>query len=168
MENNKPHILLVEDDISLNYLLRENLSTKEFQVTIAKTGNEALDMIKKNSFDLCIFDVMLPEMDGFTLAARLKEIQPGIPFIFLTARNMEKDKFHGFELGADDYITKPFSFKELFYRIKIILRRANKIIPVLAEETLSLGKMELNPYICQLLIFLTKTLSCNSHNSYCM
>jgi DNA-binding response OmpR family regulator len=124
MENNdKITILVIEDDINLGYLLKENLVTKSFEVILESNGQNALKVIEKGGFDLCILDVMLPEIDGFKLAGRLKNKHPNIPFLFVTARSLEHDKLHGFELGADDYIVKPFGFKELFYRINVILRR---------------------------------------------
>lgn len=124
MENStKTTILVIEDDVNLGYLLKENLLTKSFEVILESNGQNALKAIEKGGFDLCILDVMLPEIDGFKLAGRLKTKHPAIPFLFVTARAMEHDKLHGFEIGADDYIVKPFGFKELFYRINVILRR---------------------------------------------
>ncbi len=119
----KATILVIEDDINLGYLLKENLLTKSFEVILESNGQNALKTIEKGGFDLCILDVMLPEIDGFKLAGRLKNKHPNIPFLFVTARSLEHDKLQGFELGADDYIVKPFGFKELFYRINVILRR---------------------------------------------
>lgn len=133
-------ILLVEDDINLGYLMVENLEAKGIAVTLAKTGKEGLDAITKQQYDLVILDIMLPETDGLTLGARLKALYPTIPFIFVSARRQEADRIAGFETGADDYITKPFSFKELYYRIMVILKRMQ--LPQASEEPkqLSLGK----------------------------
>lgn len=121
----KFHVLLVEDDLNLGYLMVENLETRDIKVTLAQNGNEALSIITGGDFDLCILDIMLPGTDGLTLGAKLKTKHPTIPFIFVTARMQEADKLTGFETGADDYITKPFSFKELYYRIMAIQKRMN-------------------------------------------
>ncbi|MES2704713.1 MAG: response regulator transcription factor [Bacteroidota bacterium] len=138
------HILLVEDDVNLGYLVVENLEGKDFTVTLAKTGKEGMDAITKGDFDMCILDVMLPGIDGWTLGSKLKAMHPSKPFIFLTARMQEADKLQGFELGADDYITKPFSFKELYYRIMVALKRINKSVKAPEKEALSLGEVTLN------------------------
>ncbi len=139
-------LLLVEDDVNLSYLLEENLRAKGISVSLAKTGTGGLELASKTIFDICILDIMLPEMDGFTLAKALLEQQPSLPIIFLTARVQEKDKLLGFEIGADDYISKPFSFKELYYRITAILRRVNLVAPAHSEnENLSIGSLVLYP-----------------------
>lgn len=119
------HVLLVEDDQNLGYLMVENLEARDIKVTLAQNGNEALTFISGGDFDLCILDIMLPGTDGITLGEKLKARHPNIPFIFVTARMQEADKLTGFETGADDYITKPFSFKELYYRIMAIQKRMN-------------------------------------------
>jgi two-component system, OmpR family, response regulator len=119
----KINILIAEDDINLGYLLKENLLDKGFETVVAVNGRKAIEAIQRVQFDLCILDVMLPEEDGFAVANYLMANFPGIPFVFLTARVQEQDKIQGFESGAEDYIIKPFSFKELLYRIKVILRR---------------------------------------------
>jgi DNA-binding response OmpR family regulator len=118
-------ILLVEDDTSLGYLLVENLTSEGFDVELCATGKDAMKAVSSRKFDLCILDIMMPEVDGFSIAKELKSKSPATPFIFLTARIAEKDKLYGFQIGADDYVTKPFSFKELFCRISVILRRIN-------------------------------------------
>ena len=119
------HILLVEDDINLGYLLVENLKMKGLEVTLAKTGREGMSAIGSQRFDMCILDIMIPDIDGLRLGAKLNKEYPDTPFIFLTARMQEADKLSGFETGADDYIIKPFSFKELYYRIMVVLKRRN-------------------------------------------
>jgi len=140
-----PNILLVEDDKNLGYLLRENLVAKGFRVQLAETGEQGLIELNNNDFDLCIFDVMLPQLDGFSLAGKLKQAHPDKPFIFLTARSVEKDKLHGFEIGADDYITKPFNFKELLYRINVILRRLSPALATTEPDKLVLGSLVFHP-----------------------
>lgn len=138
------HILLVEDDLNLGFLMAENLDAKGIKVTHAKTGKEALDAIAKGGFDLCILDIMLPEIDGFVLATRLRSSHPFIPFIFVSARLQDADKINGFELGADDYITKPFSFKELYYRIMVILKRVNNNPYYQEPEEILMANLKLN------------------------
>jgi len=145
MELNKTiKMLLVEDDVNLGYLLVENFRTQGFDVTLAQTGKAAIQEINSTAFDICVFDIMLPETDGFTVATKMKEKDPTIPFIFLTARTQEKDKLHGFELGADDYVTKPFSFKELLCRIMVALRRIHVAPKLNVNEMLSIGLSTLN------------------------
>jgi DNA-binding response OmpR family regulator len=139
-------ILLVEDDLNLSYLLQENLTAKGFSVSLARSGKAGLELAANTDFDICLLDIMLPEMDGFTLAQALRQKDATLPIIFLTARVQEKDKLHGFEIGADDYVTKPFSFKELYCRIIAVLRRVNFIAPTHTEiENLSLGSLVLYP-----------------------
>lgn len=142
---NQIEILLVEDDVNLGYLLVENLSARKIKVTLAQSGKEALAAIRRQPYDLCIFDIMLPGVDGFTLSKTLTSTYPDTPFIFLTAKNQEQDKLDGFELGADDFITKPFSFKELLYRIQVALRRKHQATAKNKEEVFELGKLRFSP-----------------------
>lgn len=147
MENNsreKIHILLVEDDVNLGYLIVENLQAKGVEVTLAKTGKEGMNAIQNSTFDLCILDIMLPEIDGLKLGARLKSLHPATPFIYLSARMQEADRIGGFETGADDYVTKPFSFKELYYRIMVILKRSNILVQTSETDPIMLGNTVLN------------------------
>lgn len=117
------HILLAEDDINLGQLLQTYLKTKGFEVSLAQNGKIAFEKFNKEQFDFCIFDVMMPEMDGFTLAKEIREIDKKIPILFLTAKSMKENKLEGFSIGADDYMTKPFQMEELLARINAILRR---------------------------------------------
>ena len=105
---NKVQILLAEDDLNLGFLLVEFLESSGMSVKLSRDGDAALTNLNLNSYDLCIFDVMLPKVDGFTLAGKVRKSHPGMPVIFLTARSLKADKLKGYELGADDYITKPF------------------------------------------------------------
>ncbi|MCF8713926.1 response regulator transcription factor [Joostella atrarenae] len=116
-------ILLVEDDNSLGYLLSEYLKMKSFQLVWAKDGLMALEILKKEDFDLIILDVMMPKMDGFTLASKVRDSFPSIPFIFLTARSLKIDVLKGFSLGAVDYLKKPIDEEELVVRIQTLLSR---------------------------------------------
>ncbi len=117
-------ILFIEDDVYLGTLLKDNFEIRGFNMCWCKDGTEGLRKFYEEEFDLCILDVMLPKTDGFTTARELRKFNPKIPFVFLTARSMDVDKYRGFELGCDDYITKPFSAQELFFRINAILRRS--------------------------------------------
>ncbi|MFA6260815.1 MAG: response regulator transcription factor [Bacteroidia bacterium] len=122
-EKPKPEILLVEDDASLRFVIQDNLEQHHFAITSSENGIEALQIFQKQHFDLCILDVMLPEMDGFTLAGHIRQLNKQIPVLFLTARGMKEDKLKAFQLGADDYIVKPFSIEELIMRMQVFLRR---------------------------------------------
>jgi len=119
----KTKILLVEDDSNLSTILSEYLSVKGFEVIQAFNGEEGLNTFIRNKFDFCLIDIMMPKMDGFTLAKKIRSINKKIPFLFLSAKSMLEDKLEGFKIGADDYITKPFSTEELISRIKAILIR---------------------------------------------
>jgi len=118
-------ILLAEDDDNLGQLLQTFLKAKGYQVELARNGKHAYEKYTDGHFDFCIFDVMMPEMDGFTLAKEVRLIDPKIPILFLTAKAMKEDKLEGFESGADDYMTKPFTMEELLARIEAILRRTS-------------------------------------------
>ena len=121
----KPRVLLVEDDPNLGNLLLEYLQAKEYDTTLATNGKEGLTQFKNNVFDVCIFDVMMPKKDGFTLARDIRQINGDVPILFLTAKSMTEDKIEGFNAGGDDYLTKPFSVEELNLRIKSLLKRVN-------------------------------------------
>lgn len=116
-------ILLCEDDENLGMLLREYLEAKGYKAELCVDGEEGKRAFDANEYDMCIFDVMMPKMDGFTLAEKIREKDTDTPIIFLTAKNMKDDIRAGFEIGADDYITKPFSMEEVVFRIEAIMRR---------------------------------------------
>ncbi|MCR5315428.1 MAG: response regulator transcription factor [Bacteroidaceae bacterium] len=116
-------IMLCEDDENLGMLLREYLEAKNYNVDLCVDGEAGFNAYQTNKYDLCILDVMMPKMDGFTLAYKIREMNADVPFMFLTAKTMKDDVKQGFELGADDYITKPFSMEEVVFRIEAILRR---------------------------------------------
>jgi len=119
----KIKVLLVEDDQSLGFLMTEFLTSKGFETILCQDGLTGWKTFDSQSFQFAILDVMLPEMDGFLLARKIKEKQPDIPIIFVTARSMKEDKLKGFSIGVDDYITKPFDEDELFWRIQAVLNR---------------------------------------------
>jgi DNA-binding response OmpR family regulator len=120
-----PNILLVEDDGNLGFILKEALEIKGFSVTLCKDGMEGLTEFREKNFHACILDVMMPHLDGFSVAKEIRKDNQLTPIIFLTARTMQNDKLKGFQLGADDYITKPFSYEELVLRLKAILKRTS-------------------------------------------
>lgn len=119
-------ILLVEDNDTLGYILKEYLEMKNFAVEWAQDGKAGFKCFRKNVYDICILDVMLPEIDGFELAAKIKEMDADMPIVFLTAKSLKVDKLKGFNLGADDYIVKPVDEEELVARIHAIMNRAKK------------------------------------------
>ncbi|MFY0605616.1 MAG: response regulator transcription factor [Cyclobacteriaceae bacterium] len=121
-------ILLAEDDNNLGEILNEYLTLKGFKTILCRDGEEGAKTFKPDKFDLCILDLMMPKKDGFQLAQEIKEIEPDIPIIFLTAKSMKEDVVQGFKIGADDYITKPFSMEVLLMRIKAVLNRTHKSV----------------------------------------
>ena len=120
------NILIVEDDVNLGMLLSEFLESQNFNVKLCRNGASGLTSFKKHNFDICILDVMMPEMDGFNLASQIQKEKKDIPFLFLTARSMKEDKLKGYAAGAEDFVTKPFDEEELLCRLKVILRRHQK------------------------------------------
>lgn len=123
-QKNKIRLLLAEDDPNLGTLLSEYLNAKGFEVTLCKDGDEGLKAFSQHEFDFIILDVMMPLKDGFTLAREIRNVNKEVPILFLTAKSMKADTLKGFELGADDYMTKPFSMEELLVRVNAILRRS--------------------------------------------
>jgi DNA-binding response OmpR family regulator len=124
-EESKLKILLCEDDESLGMLLREYLQAKGYDADLCPDGEAGYKAFLKNVYDMCVLDVMMPKMDGFALAQEIRQVNQDIPIIFLTAKNLKEDIFEGFKIGADDYITKPFSMEELVLRMEAILRRVH-------------------------------------------
>jgi DNA-binding response OmpR family regulator len=126
MEGNELKVLLAEDDKNLGAVLKAYLEAKGYQTTLCINGKEAFDIYNKKKFDFCILDVMMPVKDGFTLAQEIRKLDKKVPILFLTAKSLQEDKLKGFELGGDDYLTKPFSMEELLVRMRAILRRINE------------------------------------------
>ena len=141
-----PHILLVEDEQTLAALLKENLKLSGYTSRYCKDGEEGWQIFQKERFDLCIFDVNMPKKNGFELAKLVREKNQHTPILFLTANSSEEDKLKGFEIGADEYITKPFSTQELLARIKVILKRTQQAAAELLvqEETYEIGNMKVD------------------------
>ena len=123
MEKNQVRILLAEDDRNLGSILKNFLDAKGYVTTLCVNGQEAVDVFQKKEFDFCILDIMMPVRDGFSVAKEIRLSSPKIPIMFLTAKSLQEDKLKGFESGADDYLTKPFSMEELLMRMQAILRR---------------------------------------------
>ncbi len=140
----KQHILLAEDDFDYASILKQYLEFSGFHVTWAKDGKEALKIFPETNPDICVLDVMMPHMDGFTLAENIIENHPETPFIFLTAKSLKEDKIKGLRLGADDYVVKPFEVEELILRIHNILKRTQKAIATPASES---KKFEIGTYV---------------------
>ena len=140
----KISVLLAEDDENLGQLLFTYLQNKGFQVILTRNGKAAYERFTKDSFDFCVFDVMMPEMDGFTLAKEIREVDKKVPILFLTAKAMKEDKLHGFDVGADDYLTKPFSMEELLARMNVILKR---VMPeqIDVNSQMYIGKIKYEP-----------------------
>ena len=134
----KERILYVEDDESLSFITKDQLEMEGYDVTLAVNGKEAWSVFRKAEFDICLLDVMLPQLDGFELARKIRSVSKHIPIIFLTAKSMQEDKMEGFLLGGDDYVTKPYSFEELKFRINVFLRR-RKLIEEAPKEALQVG-----------------------------
>jgi DNA-binding response OmpR family regulator len=120
-------ILLVEDDPSLGFVIKDNLLHKGYAVTLCVNGEEGDSVFHQQPFDLCIFDVMMPKKDGFSLAQSIREKNKQVPILFITAKSMLEDKITGFQSGGDDYIVKPFSMEELCLRIEVFLRRSKGV-----------------------------------------
>lgn len=118
-------ILLVEDDADLGVMLKRYLNINQFEVEWGKNGEEGLQLFKEGQFDICIIDVMMPVMDGFTMAKKIIDLNPEVPFLFLTARKTPEDRIKGLRLGADDYVAKPFEVEELVLRVKNIIKRTD-------------------------------------------
>jgi len=139
----KTNVLLAEDDYDFGSILKQYLMIHNFNVTWAKDGEEALQLFTSatDAFDICVFDVMMPKLDGFSLAEKVIQHNPEVPFIFLTAKKMKEDKIRGLKLGADDYIVKPFEADILVLRLQNILKRSQKqLISSKNEQQYAIGK----------------------------
>ncbi len=148
---NKVKILYVEDDAYLRYVTRDNLEIKGYQVIISQDGEEAWEAFQNSKPDLCILDVMLPKLDGFSLAKLIRQVNLNIPIIFLTAKSMKEDKIEGLTIGGDDYITKPYSIEELILKIEIFLKRSKVYKPDQNElKDFSIGNYNFNPSTLEL------------------
>lgn len=147
-------ILLAEDDSDFAVILKQYLELHQYEVIWAENGEIALDYFKNQTFDICVFDVMMPKLDGFSLAEKIIKINPETPFIFLTARKLKEDKIIGLKLGADDYIVKPFEADELILRLQNILKRVEQKRSLNGNNIIEIGSY----------IFDNERLTLNSQN----
>lgn len=148
----KIKLLLVEDDPSFGTVLKDYLFLNDFDVVHAIDGDEGLNRFKRDKFNLVVTDVMMPIKDGFTMAKEIKDIDPNMPIIFLTAKNMKEDILKGYKLGADDYITKPFDSEVLLYKIRAIIQRKGINDEKFDQDDFKIGNFELNAKLRHLVV----------------
>jgi DNA-binding response OmpR family regulator len=134
-------ILYTEDDETLAFLTKDNLEQNNYEVIHCSDGKLGLEAFKKENFDICIFDIMMPKMDGFELATEVRKNNTDVPIIFLSAKTLKEDRIKGLRLGADDYLVKPFSIEELLLKIEIFLKRSQKSIPT-EKSVYEIGKYQ--------------------------
>ncbi len=152
MEAAKPKILLCEDDTNLGMVLKNYLELNDYDVTLERDGRLGLAAFQRERFDICLLDVMMPNMDGFTVAEEIRDINPDVPLFFLSAKTMKDDIIQGYKLGADDYITKPFDSEVLLHKIKAILKRNEEIHKEEANAEFDLGTYHFNPRLRELTV----------------
>src|SRR5438270_4477089 len=150
MADKKAKILLCEDDPDLGSVLKNYLELSDFDVTLERDGRLGLAAFQREQFDLCLLDVMMPHMDGFTLAEEIRDVDPDIPLFFLSAKTMKEDIIQGYKLGADDYITKPFDSEVLLLKIKAILKRNEETNKEAENKEYDLGSYHFNPKLREL------------------
>jgi two-component system, OmpR family, response regulator len=150
MEGTKHKILLVEDDQNLGMVLKNYLELNDYDVTLERDGILGLAAFRREKYELCLLDVMMPNMDGFTLAEEIRDTDPDVPLFFLSAKTMKEDIINGYKLGADDYITKPFDSEVLLLKIKAILKRNEEMNRVSDNLEFDLGKYHFNPKLREL------------------
>jgi two-component system, OmpR family, response regulator len=152
MDPIKPQILLCEDDTNLGMVLKNYLELNDYNVTLERDGKLGLAAFQREKFDLCLLDVMMPNMDGFTLAEEIRDVNPDVPLFFLSAKTMKDDIIQGYKLGADDYITKPFDSEVLLHKIKAILKRNEELHREEVNAEFDLGRYHFNPRLRELTI----------------
>lgn len=152
MESAKPKILLCEDDTNLGMVLKNYLELNDYDVTLERDGRLGLAAFQREKFDICLLDVMMPNMDGFTVAEEIRDINPDVPLFFLSAKTMKDDIIQGYKLGADDYITKPFDSEVLLHKIKAILKRNEELHKEEANAEFDLGSYHFNPRLRELTV----------------
>lgn len=150
MDSKKAKILLCEDDQNLGSVLKNYLELNDFDVTLERDGRLGLAAFQREKFDLCLLDIMMPHMDGFTLAEEIRDVDPDIPLFFLSAKTMKEDIIHGYKLGADDYITKPFDPEVLLLKIKAILKRNDETSKEAENKEYTLASYHFNPKLREL------------------
>jgi two-component system, OmpR family, response regulator len=144
-KNSKPKILLCEDDTNLGMVLKNYLELNDYDVSLERDGKLGLAAFHRENFDLCLLDIMMPNMDGFTLAEEIRDVNPDVPLFFLSAKTMKEDIINGYKLGADDYITKPFDSEVLMMKIKAILKRNDEMKQENENIEFDLGIYHFNP-----------------------
>lgn len=137
---NSKKLLIVEDDVALGLLLLDHLVSEQYQVVWKRDGLAALEVLNKQQFDMCLLDISMPGMDGFSLSKQIKKKYTSLPFIFITARALKEDKLKAYELGAEDFVTKPFDPDELICKIEVVLRRSPAFPKPYLKDEISLGK----------------------------
>jgi DNA-binding response OmpR family regulator len=152
MEAVKPKILLCEDDANLGMVLKNYLELNDYDVTLERDGRLGLAAFQRERFDICLLDVMMPNMDGFTLGEEIRDVNPDVPLFFLSAKTMKDDIIQGYKLGADDYITKPFDSEVLLHKIKAILKRNEEMHREEVNAEFDLGSYHFNPRLRELTI----------------
>src|ERR1700750_2205036 len=152
MEEKKYKILLCEDDTNLGMVLKNYLELNDFDVTLERDGRLGLAAFQREHVDLCLLDVMMPHMDGFTLAEEIRDVNPDVPLFFISAKTMKEDIIQGYKLGADDYITKPFDSEVLLHKIRAILKRNEELHKEEANAEFDLGKYHFNPRLRELTV----------------
>lgn len=151
MEERKYKILLCEDDTNLGMVLKNYLELNDYIVTLERDGRLGLAAFQREKFDICLLDVMMPNMDGFTLGEEIRDVDPDMPLFFLSAKTMKDDIIQGYKLGADDYITKPFDSEVLLHKIKAILKRNEESVRESENIEFDLGKYHFNPKLRELI-----------------
>jgi len=150
METTKTKVLLCEDDTNLGMVLKNYLELHDFDVTLERDGRLGLAAFQREKYDICLLDVMMPNMDGFQVAEEIRDINPDVPLFFLSAKTMKEDIIQGYKLGADDYITKPFDSEVLLHKIKAIIKRNEEVHREEANAEFDLGKYHFNPRLREL------------------
>ena len=150
MEGKKPKILLCEDDANLGMVLKNYLELNDFDVTLERDGRLGLAAFQREHVDLCLLDVMMPHMDGFTLAEEIRDVNPDVPLFFLSAKTMKEDIIQGYKLGSDGYITKPFDSEVLLLKIRAILKRNDDLNKEADNKEFDLGSYHFHPKLRQL------------------
>lgn len=150
MEGRKYKILLCEDDTNLGMVLKNYLELNDYDVTLERDGRLGLAAFQREKYDICLLDVMMPNMDGFTLAEEIRDVDPDMPLFFISAKTMKEDIIAGYKLGADDYITKPFDSEVLLLKIKAILKRNEEENRINENIEFDLGSYHFNPKLREL------------------
>ncbi len=148
----KPKVLLCEDDTNLGMVLKNYLELNDYDVILERDGRLGLAAFQREKFDICLLDVMMPNMDGFTVAEEIRDINPDVPLFFLSAKTMKDDIIQGYKLGADDYITKPFDSEVLLHKIKAILKRNEEMHREEVNAEFDMGKYHFNPRLRELTV----------------